>query len=59
MLVTPEAADSRAFTAFLNRQRVLGQLDRIVVDECHNLLDANKHFRLSFFALKDLLRLKT
>ena len=59
VLVTPEAAEGKAFRTFLGRQRALGQLDRIVVDECHNILDATDEFRPCFFALKDLVQMRT
>ena len=40
VLVTPEAAVSESFGHFINRQRAIGRLDRIVVDECHTVLDS-------------------
>jgi superfamily II DNA helicase RecQ len=39
MLVTPERATSQAFSNFLHRQQAIAQLDRIVVDEYHVILD--------------------
>ena len=40
VLVTPEAAVGESFGHFVNRQRAMGRLDRIVVDECHIVLDS-------------------
>ncbi|KAK3898445.1 P-loop containing nucleoside triphosphate hydrolase protein [Staphylotrichum tortipilum] len=40
VLVTPEAAVGESFGHFINRQRAMGRLDRIVVDECHVVLDS-------------------
>ncbi|KAK4031212.1 hypothetical protein C8A01DRAFT_21538, partial [Parachaetomium inaequale] len=40
VLVTPEAAISESFGYFVNRQRAIGRLDRIVVDEYYIVLDS-------------------
>ncbi|PVI04177.1 hypothetical protein DM02DRAFT_640075 [Periconia macrospinosa] len=40
VLVTPESAVGKAFGQFINRQRAMGRLDQIVVDECHVILDS-------------------
>jgi RecQ family ATP-dependent DNA helicase len=45
VLVTPEATTLDAFAVFLNRMRVTHQLDRIVIDECHILLNRRESFR--------------
>lgn len=45
VLVTPELALSTEFTTFLNRQRIMQRLDRIVIDECHILLNQSTTFR--------------
>lgn len=45
VLVTPEATRSQAFRTFLNRQRLLQRLERIVVDECHTILNNQEDFR--------------
>jgi hypothetical protein len=42
VLVTPKAAVGEAFRHFINRQRSIGQLDWIVVDECYVVLDLTK-----------------
>ncbi|RMJ20764.1 hypothetical protein PHISP_08366, partial [Aspergillus sp. HF37] len=45
VLVTPESALSPDFMTFLNRQRMCQRLDRIVVDECHIMLNGQADFR--------------
>lgn len=45
VLVTPESALTEDFFAFLNRTKALYRLDRIVIDECHVILNNQKHFR--------------
>ncbi|CAK7237488.1 hypothetical protein SCUCBS95973_009973 [Sporothrix curviconia] len=42
---TPENATNTAFSAFLRRQARLHQLDRIVYDECHAVLESRASFR--------------
>jgi superfamily II DNA or RNA helicase len=55
VLVTPEGAVTSAFANFLNRLRTIRQLDRIVLDECHLVLD-NTSFRTAFDQLHQLSR---
>jgi len=45
VLVTPETIPGEMFVNFVNRQRILQRLDRIVVDECHVILSQNPAFR--------------
>ena len=45
VLVTPESAVTKGFGEFVNRLRGWQQLDRIVVDECHMVLDSTEEFR--------------
>lgn len=45
VIVTPEAAVGTTFSTFLNRLQGMHQLDRIVVDECHAVLDSTARFR--------------
>jgi len=45
VLVQPESAVSTKFAQYLNRLEGLGQLDRVVVDECHTVLDSHPDFR--------------
>ena len=45
VLVTPESAVREDFATFLNRLRATRQLDRIVIDECHIVLNWRYDFR--------------
>ena len=45
ILVTSESAVSQAFQAFLLRIRASHHLERIVIDECHTVLDSREDFR--------------
>ena len=45
VLVTPESAVGEEFATFLNRLRATRQLDRIVIDECHIVLNRRYDFR--------------
>ncbi|KAL6154871.1 hypothetical protein ACJQWK_00892 [Exserohilum turcicum] len=59
MFVTPEAAVGEAFGHYINRERSMGRLDRIVIDECHSILDSLKGFRSRLLGLRELLRVET
>ncbi|KAK4233031.1 P-loop containing nucleoside triphosphate hydrolase protein, partial [Achaetomium macrosporum] len=61
VLVTPEAAVSESFGHFVNRQRAMGRLDRIVVDECHVVLDsgAGGAWRSRVLGLRGLVKAET
>lgn len=41
VLVTPESAVSESFQSYLNVKRCMRQLERIVIDECHVVLDSD------------------
>jgi superfamily II DNA helicase RecQ len=45
IFVTPESAVSKTFSTFVNRLKGTFQLDRVVVDECHTVLDSRPRFR--------------
>jgi superfamily II DNA helicase RecQ len=45
VLVTPESAVSKAFGRFLDEKMLMKQLDRIVIDECHTVLESTKNWR--------------
>ncbi|KAI8930521.1 hypothetical protein NX059_012133 [Plenodomus lindquistii] len=45
VLVTPESAVGEEFATFLNRLAATRQLDRIVIDECHIVLNRQYNFR--------------
>ena len=40
VLITPESAVTKAFGRFLQERIGAGVLDRVVIDECHILLDS-------------------
>ncbi|KAJ5562712.1 hypothetical protein N7535_002843 [Penicillium sp. DV-2018c] len=45
VFVTPEAVHTDEFQSFLNRKRDAMRLDRIVVNECHLMLNTSETFR--------------
>jgi superfamily II DNA helicase RecQ len=45
VLVQPESAIGTKFAQYLNRLEGLGQLDRVVIDECYTVLDNRPNFR--------------
>ena len=59
VLVTPESAVSEGFGNFINQQRAMGRLDRIVIDECHVVLDLTKGWRTRILGLWDLVKTET
>ncbi|EDN04941.1 conserved hypothetical protein [Histoplasma mississippiense (nom. inval.)] len=59
VLVTPESALSEDFITFLNRQRLNHRLDRIVIDECHTVLNDQVNFRPQMQQLGKLMAAKT
>jgi superfamily II DNA helicase RecQ len=59
VFVTPEAAVGEAFGHYINRQQAIGRLDRIVVDECHVVLDSLDGFRSRMLALRNLVQAET
>lgn len=59
MLVTPESAVSKTFQMFLIRVKATHQLERIVIDECHVVLDSRGDFRPKLQRLGELLVAET
>jgi superfamily II DNA helicase RecQ len=51
IFVTPESAVKREFGDFISDLAARQQLDRVVIDECHMVLDATFRFRPQFFDL--------
>ncbi|KAM7210419.1 P-loop containing nucleoside triphosphate hydrolase protein, partial [Rhypophila decipiens] len=45
IFITPEWAVTKGFQTFVNRLHGRGQLDRVVIDECHTVLDSERGFR--------------
>jgi RecQ family ATP-dependent DNA helicase len=54
VLVTPESAVSDGFRTFINRLRATQVLDRIIIDECHIVLNEQQNFRRQMQQLGDL-----
>ena len=54
VIVTPESAVSKSFATFLDRLQGLHQLDRVVFDECHTVLDSSVDFRPKMRQLGEL-----
>lgn len=54
--VTPESAVTKAFRDYVNWLQSRQALDRIVVDECHVLLDGNDQFRPKLQELGPILK---
>jgi len=54
VFVTPESAVSKTFAGFINQLQEMQQLDRIVVDECHTVLDSSSQFRPKLKQLGEL-----
>lgn len=54
VLVTPEAASTKAFGRFLLEKASTGLLDRVVVDECHTVLDTGHGWRPKLLLLSQL-----
>jgi superfamily II DNA helicase RecQ len=59
VLVTPESALGTDFQRFLNRQMSFQRLDRIVIDECHVMLNTSPKFRPMMQRLGRLTRCNT
>jgi superfamily II DNA helicase RecQ len=58
-VVTPESAVGEEFATFLNRLRATRQLDRIVIDECHIVLNRRYTFRKQMQQLGKLVAAET
>jgi superfamily II DNA helicase RecQ len=59
VLVTPESSVREAFATFLNRLQATRQLDRIVIDECHVVLNQQYTFRKQMQQLGRLVAAET
>jgi superfamily II DNA helicase RecQ len=54
VMVTPESAVSADFKTFINRLKATRQLDRVVIDECHVILNEQRDFRVDLQRLGQL-----
>jgi superfamily II DNA helicase RecQ len=59
VLVVPEVAVSAPFESFLNRQRAMGRLDRVVIDEAHIVLESTKGWRSQVLKLRNFVHADT
>ncbi|BCR87440.1 uncharacterized protein ACHE_40003A [Aspergillus chevalieri] len=59
VLVTPESAVTPDFHSFINRLVVMQRLDRVVIDECHIIMNQQKNFRSAMAQLGKLVRART
>jgi superfamily II DNA helicase RecQ len=59
VFVTPKSAVGEAFATFLNQLRATRQLDRIVIDKCHIVLNRRYTFRKQMQQLSRLAAAKT
>jgi len=51
VLVTPESAVTKTFSTYINQLQSTYQLDRVVVDKCHMVLDSRFKFQPKLQAL--------
>jgi len=54
VLVTPESAVTKGFGRFIDEKRMLHQLDRIVIDECHMLLESTEDWRPDILKMAEM-----
>ena len=59
VMVTPELAVSTDFKSFITRLKATRQLDRVVIDECHVVLNDQKRFRRDLQRLGQLVMVET
>jgi superfamily II DNA/RNA helicase len=59
VLMTPEAALGEEGSTFINRLKCTRRLDRIVIDECHVILNMESRFRPKLRELGELARAET
>jgi superfamily II DNA helicase RecQ len=54
VIVTPESAVTKAFGRLINSEYYSGRLERIVIDECHVVLDSINGWRAKIRELKEM-----
>lgn len=54
VFVIPESAVTAAFGRYIDEKRMTSQLERIVVDECHLILDVTDEFRPDMRKLREM-----
>lgn len=56
VFITPESAVTMGFSRFLSTKQASGQLERIVIDECHTILESNQEWRPKVLELDQMVR---
>ena len=59
VFTTPETSLTKDFQSYLSRLRTFKQLDRIIIDECHIILNNNLNFRKQLGRLGELIDFKS
>ena len=59
MFVIAESAVSQSFADFVNAKMLNQQLERIIIDECHSVLQSTKKFRPKVLQLRELISRQT
>lgn len=54
VFTTPEGAATKSFSRFVDEKRMLRQLDRIVIDECHILFESTDAWRPDVLRLSEM-----
>ena len=54
-----ESAVSQSFADFVNAKMLNQQLERVIIDECHTVLQSTKKFRPKVLQLRDLISRQT
>jgi superfamily II DNA helicase RecQ len=54
VIVIAESAVTKSFARFMTVKQTCGQLDRVVVDECHTVLEATPKWRPDMMQLKEM-----
>jgi superfamily II DNA helicase RecQ len=59
VFVIAESAVSQSFADFVNAKMLNQQLERIIIDECHSVLQSTKKFRPKVLQLRELISRQT
>ena len=59
VFVIAESAVSQSFADFVNAKMLNQQLERVIIDECHTVLQSTKKFRPKVLQLRDLISRQT
>jgi superfamily II DNA helicase RecQ len=59
VFVIAESAVSQSFSDFVNAKMLSQQLERVIIDECHSVLQSTKKFRPKVLQLRELISRQT